>query len=1627
MARTAATKRTASARRRAGDTDEAKVADASVKAEFLGDDTHIDPGSSNSKGTVFENATLDLSQGTVQPPEPVAGEKAVLSWTVTNLGPDDVTSAVCEYDMGDGLSEVDFTIDDKRAPEHKLPPLKRGEKAVVALTVQIAPNAGIPLGVLFGVHTADATPNRQTIVDPVSKVDLSLTGDPADDTVPADQPVSFRWKVESRGPSSAEMVSVRAVLPPGVRFDSAYEDEAPQTKGTLQADGSVLWQLGYLDPPQSRTVTVKAKTSPTTRDTLVATAVATFSRPDGSGSPATTLQVPVTLKVQELATLTCTAAAVPPQTVAGRDEVTYTWTFHNEGPSVVRGLAVTATLPDGLAFVSATDHGTLQKGGIVSWALPPVESGDTSVAVTAKVDPGALGPLTASAKASATTLDAKTKKPIKVPATEATVTATAEAVLSLRAEATDPAQVVAGDRDHPAAFRWTLTNKGSSTATGVTARVTLPPGATFVSATPTATVKGTDISWDLGTLPPNRPADLTLRVWPAPEVRGSLTLKAGAEAQTLDPRTGKPARTPEAPATVQVAVQDRLEIIETRFSPDTVQEGDQLALAWNVRNTGPSLARNVTRTVKLPSALSLADGQQATYPQEELAPGKAGGWFTVVTTVGHTQDHQVTVTGLFTRDGSTEATSKDITIPVKQGKGSFRFPFDFGPFGFPPPFGGEGSGKDHDESDDDDDDEKDKTTTLKFTKAKADPETVDPGKFLTYSWTLKNTGRNVTAKNIYVSITLPADVKPTEVHGLPATPTPKMIIGYLGSLAPGKTQDFSVKTLVDDGATGSLPARAYACSAQARPAWKTAEATARASSQLDLTGAVTPNPADAGKRITYHWTLANKGPSDASGLTVRITMPDQVSDPKGLVTEGGSQTARWDEPKRQLVFDSLGTLSNGQQLTLEATATVRKDAAGPLEATAHAQATDAADAKNTLTAEVKVALSLTGEAVPPAVVAGRDLTYVWTLAHAGGPAAEKIDLTAGLPASLTYRTSSHGGATSDGRRVQWPPIDLKPGEQRTVTVTALVDPAAKDIPAVTATAKAGDTADATGRIGSVQVTRASALTLNGIGTPSPVTVGEHASLVWTVVNRGPSVASGAVADLTLPPELSNPKITVSNGRKAPVQASPTSLPDLKPGLSVTVTATGTTTADDLTQAPGTVSGRAVVKEEGQTPADAAARIEIDSDAVLTLTPDPDTADLRTFDAGATVPFTWTVARTGTCATGPASLQVALPPELTVTEALIDGQAPSSLSQSDGHLTLGLDGLATGKQTVRVTCRVSPRAPATTAKGPDPLAVTTLLFADGASPVIHTARLNVTVRSTVRISAFQLPYPVTAGGESVLVWSLGNDGPSSARDTSFVLTLPKDFAFLDATVDTAPRSGTVDPAHPGRWTVPVGELAPGEAAQIAVRVAVSPDPAGPKAAVTRSATVGTTTGLASGSDPVPIGSTAQVAITTTVSPPAPLVGDNVTYVWNLTNTGQSTVRGATFEVTVTGEGFVPDHGSTVAKVTPSEDGKSLTVVFVVPALAPVAEQTFTLVGKATTAVILVAMPVVKDGTGKALQPPGPEKRTQVGRITTPPRTTRTSRTAPRPTDAKPRRAAAKRTTPAKRTAAPAGRRKRLPAS
>ncbi|WP_435604347.1 hypothetical protein [Streptomyces sp. bgisy130] len=1583
------------------------------RAEFVG--TGIDvPGAGSPLQEIpyVQNCALYLSPGTVQPARPVAGGAAAsLTWTLTNKGPSsaDYVGAAVSYGQpphGPGPELVDIAVNGQslgREMQFMVPYLGVGATAQIVATFRYPPELRGHLDASCWAYRAAREPSDTVSVDITARTKLMLAGEPAT-PVQAGQEASFGWRLTNTGPSTATDTSVQATLPPGTTFSSATDN------GTPQSDGTVLWKLGTLPPATQRILTVRAATSPDAWTALRAEASGWSSTPDDTGNPAGTGEHHVTVPVQERATVAFpSATASPRQVVAGKEPLTYTWQLRNRGPSSARDLTVTASLPKGVTFVSATHGGVFRPADhTVGWDLGRCPPGDVPLSVTVAVRPESVGPQTATARATSPTTDGQTGKPVQATAPEATATAEARAALSLKAGSADPASVVAGNRDSPVTLRWTLANTGPSTATAVTASVSLPADAHYLSASPAATVQGRTACWKLPALPPSGPVELKVTVWAAPEARDRLALPARANAATKDPATDAPATTGERPASVPVTVKAPLTVTETRFVPGTVQGKDQLALSWCLHNQGPSLARGVTCDVDLPATLTLAEGQKLPYVHPGLEPG-AQGWFTLITVVGSGADgeKEVSATGRFSTEGSPQA-QRAIRVPVKrEDRGPFTIPAPIPPFPpfppFPPPVvgGGGGGGGDEPGTDDSDEseekkkehdkkDEKTKTTTLKFVKAEADPASVDAGGRFTYTWVLKNTGRKITATNVYLVLTLPSGITPTAVSGFTAVPTKGVITGYLRSLAPGRQVTLSVRSTVDDTTTGTLKARATAGSAQAQPVWKSAEAKARAKADLELDGSVSPDPVDPGQKLTYAWTLTNKGPSAATKTRARVRLPEGVNDPAGRVIQGGNQTATWEADKRELVFADLGTLAKGRSLVLRATAVVGKKAPASLPATAYARAEDSPrEVTNQQTATCRAALSLTVQPAPAEVIAGRDLTYVWTLAHTGGPAAEEVTLGAGLPASSPYRAASHGGAPAEGaQRVAWPRIErLQPGERRTFTTTVTLAPAAEDrASGVTGTATARNAAKASATCDPVPVTHRSALEITGLGTPSPTPVGQPVAFVWTVRNTGPSVAAGSTTTLVLPPELKNPGITVQqDGSAETVSASPVPLGELSPGATVSVHATGTADVDQLGQAPGPVVARAELSDTGST-LSAAAWADLSSDAALRLTPDAETAKTRTVEAGTQTCLTWTAAKSGRCATDQAALQITLPTGLRAAGVTVDGQPPSSLRQDNGRLIIGLGCLREGAEhAVAVTADVLPDLPATGTGGadPQPLQVLARLSADGAEPVGDVARLQVAVRSTVEIGELQLPYPVAAGDDTSLVWTIANSGPSTAKSATLVVTLPAELSFRYATVDAAPCSGVPDPAHGGRWSLPVGDLPPEGAVQVCVRAAVSADPARRELTVSRAAVVGSRSQVSAGGDQVTVTVAPKADVVTSVRPSAPYTGDTVTHVWNLTNVGRCTLSGATFTAELTGAGYEPDPASTVAGATVgTAEGRSVLTV-PVPALAPQAAYTVTLAGQVASAGRLTATPSLKDRKGTVLKPtPGPTSTTVTERPTKP---------------------------------------------
>jgi uncharacterized repeat protein (TIGR01451 family) len=205
-----------------------------------------------------------------------------------------------------------------------------------------------------------------------ASADLSITKTGPASAVAGTQ-FAYTLTVDNGGPSTAEDVIVSDELPAGVVFVSAVP-----SVGTFTAvAGTVTWSLGNVapaDPPRTLTITVAV--DPGTTAQLVNNAAVS----SGTADPNTANNLATwTVAVTATAGLTLTKTDSPDPVTAGND-LTYTLTVGNGGPSTAQDVVVTDTLPAGTILVSADD-------GTGSTACAEVQPGIVSCEV-GDLDPG---------------------------------------------------------------------------------------------------------------------------------------------------------------------------------------------------------------------------------------------------------------------------------------------------------------------------------------------------------------------------------------------------------------------------------------------------------------------------------------------------------------------------------------------------------------------------------------------------------------------------------------------------------------------------------------------------------------------------------------------------------------------------------------------------------------------------------------------------------------------------------------------------------------------------------------------------------------------------------------------------------------------------------------------------------------------------------------------------------------------------------------------------------------------------------------------------------------------------------------------------------------------------------------
>jgi uncharacterized repeat protein (TIGR01451 family) len=274
--------------------------------------------------------------------------------------------------------------------------------------------------------------------------------------------------------------------------------------------------------------------------------------------------------------------AQPNPVIAGNN-VTYSITVTNNGPSTATNVSVTCTFPTSFLFTSATSsQGTYAQagGGVVIFNLGRMGPRATAT-MTAVMLPTVAGTLYSTATVGSEQPD---PNPLNNTAIVPVLVNPAAADLAVGIAAT-PSSVIIGNT---LTYTVSVTNNGPSTGTGVSVTNALPAGVEVLSATVSqGSITTGGGFWTVGTLANGARATATIAV--VPTVVGTITATTTVTGNQFDPN---PANNTATVTTVVGAAADLA--IGIAEYPNPAVTGSNVTYMISVTNLGPSAATSVS-------------------------------------------------------------------------------------------------------------------------------------------------------------------------------------------------------------------------------------------------------------------------------------------------------------------------------------------------------------------------------------------------------------------------------------------------------------------------------------------------------------------------------------------------------------------------------------------------------------------------------------------------------------------------------------------------------------------------------------------------------------------------------------------------------------------------------------------------------------------------------------------------------------------------------------------------------------------------------------------------------------------------------------------------------------------------
>ena len=264
---------------------------------------------------------------------------------------------------------------------------------------------------------------------------------------------------------------------------------------------------------------------------------------------------------------------------------------------------------------------------------------------------------------------------------------------------------------------------------------------------------------------------------------------------------------------------------------------------------------------------------------------------------------------------------------------------------------------------------------------------------LTYTVSITNLGPS-DATGVTVSDQIPDGVTFDSQGASQGDYNPGTGVWSIGDLPLDASATLTLVVTVDSATTGAVINTATAAGNETDPAPANDSVTISTpvtlKADLALSKTDDPNPVVAGRLLTYTLTVANNGPSDATGVTVSDPLPDGVTFDSQEASQGSYNdlSGVW----------TIGSLVDGADATLTVFVTVDSDTLGSVSNTAEVIGGqyDPFNSNNTATivttVETEADLTITKSDDPEPVVAGLTLTYTVAYANAGPSDALDVEI-----------------------------------------------------------------------------------------------------------------------------------------------------------------------------------------------------------------------------------------------------------------------------------------------------------------------------------------------------------------------------------------------------------------------------------------------------------------------------------------------------------------------------------------------------------------------------------------------------------------------------------------------------------